>query len=81
MAAKGIGYNPLRTKWTGTGTNNQWDIGDESESQLKGLRMRDVHNIPAARNFYQQNDTPLGVDTSYGVANEADVAQELCSSG
>ena len=76
MAAKGIGYNPLRTKWTGTGTNNQWDIGDESESQLKGLRMRDVHNIPAARNFYQQNDKPVGVDTSYGVANEADVAQE-----
>ena len=41
--------------WTGAGTNNEWDIADESESQLKGLRMRDMHNIPAARNFYQQN--------------------------
>ena len=41
--------------WTGAGTNNEWDIADESESQLKGLRMRDVHNIPAARNFYQRN--------------------------
>ena len=37
------------------GTNNEWDIADESESQLKGLRLKDMHNIPAARNFYQRN--------------------------